>query len=73
MGSETSNTSSMPGKSLLNVDEAATYLNLSPHTIRKYVELRRIPFVKIGAAVRFERDAIDAFVAERRVARIAWS
>jgi len=57
---------------LLNVDQAAAFLNLSPNTIRKYVLQRLIPFVKIGAAVRFEQSAIDQFIASHRVEGAKW-
>lgn len=41
---------------LLNVQEASKILNASPNTIRKWVQQRRIPFVKIGTLVRFKEE-----------------
>ena len=55
------------GTDLLDVSAAARRLGLSPHTVRKYVELRRLPFIKIGAAVRFDPVELDRFVDDRRV------
>ena len=54
-------------QSLLSVKSAALRLGLSPHTIRKYVELRRLPFVKIGARVLFDPEELERYIDERRV------
>jgi excisionase family DNA binding protein len=56
---------------LLNVAEAAERLGLKKPTIYKYVCERAIPFVKINAAVRFDPERLDAWVAERAVEPIA--
>ena len=42
---------------LLTVNETAAYLKLKPWTIRHWVSGRKIPFVKLGSAVRFRRPA----------------
>ena len=54
-------------KNLIAVNEAAQYLGISPHTVRKYVLIRKLPFVKIGAAVRFEREALNEYIEANRV------
>ena len=54
------------GESLISVGEAANRLGLSEHTIRKYVQVRSIPFVKIGARVLFAPRDLDQFVEDRR-------
>lgn len=41
---------------LLNVKEAAKMLTVSPSAIRRWIIQRRIPFVKIGALVRFKEE-----------------
>lgn len=43
---------------LLTVSEAATLLNLKVSRIRNLVFLKRIPFIKIGASVRFSKAAL---------------
>jgi excisionase family DNA binding protein len=49
---------------LLTVKETAAVLRLSVSTIRSWVLLRRIPFVKLhNKAVRFRRADIDALIA----------
>ena len=54
--------------SLLTVDEAAERLRTKPRFIRRLIAERRIPYVKLGAHVRIDDRAIDAFIAAGRVA-----
>ncbi len=44
---------------LINCYELAEYLAVAPQTVRIWVSQKRIPFLKIGAAVRFSQDQID--------------
>ena len=46
-------------KRLINCNELAEYLSVAPQTIRIWVSQKRIPFLKIGATVRFSQDQID--------------
>ncbi len=43
----------------LNVREAAYYLNVSVHTIRKWVSQRRITHTRVGDRVIFRRADLD--------------
>ncbi|MGX7669110.1 helix-turn-helix domain-containing protein [Plantactinospora sp. DSM 117369] len=52
---------------LMTVDEAAERLRTSTRFVRRLIEERRIAYVKLGAHVRIEPDALDAFVAAGRV------
>jgi excisionase family DNA binding protein len=52
---------------LLDVPGAADYLSVTERWIRSQVFKRQIPFVKLGTLVRFERAALDQFIAESRV------
>jgi excisionase family DNA binding protein len=47
---------------LLTVEEVAVILRVRPKTVRKWIYLRRIAFVRIGRCVRFSRRAIDHFI-----------
>ncbi len=47
---------------LLTVKEAARYLAVSVSTLYGWVWQRRIPFVKIGRALRFDPCDLEAFV-----------
>ncbi len=49
-------------KPLLTVQDAAKYLAVSVSTVYGWVWQRRIPFVKIGRAVRFDPRDLEAFV-----------
>ncbi len=50
---------------LMTVDELASYLSISTGTIYNRVSKGEIPFVKVGAAVRFRRSEIDRWVEEQ--------
>jgi excisionase family DNA binding protein len=53
---------------LLDVAGAASYLGISERHIRRLVEERRMPFVKLGpgrsARLRFDTARLDAWLAE---------
>lgn len=51
---------------------AAEYLGLSIHTVRKdRVGAQRIPFYRIGSAIRYDLDRIDETLAELEVGGLA--
>ena len=55
---------------LLTVAEAANYLSVSTSTLYGWVWQRRIPFVKVGRALRFQMLDLQKFVeSNRREAR----
>ena len=47
---------------LLTYQEAAEILKLKPQTLRQWVCKGKINYVKIGSAVRFKKEHIDAFI-----------
>lgn len=49
---------------LLTVEQAADYLNITDHFVRRLIRERRIPFLKVGHLVRFRRADIEAYLAE---------
>lgn len=49
---------------LIKYPEAAARLGIKEITLRKWVSARRVPFTKLGAAVRFNTDELDRFVEE---------
>lgn len=53
---------------LLTIEELAAYLGLAKATLREWTWQRRIPFVKLGRAVRFRRAEIEAWLAQQSVA-----
>lgn len=52
----------MAREGLLTIREAAQYLAVSVSTLYGWVWQRRIPFVKIGRALRFDPHDLTAFV-----------
>lgn len=47
---------------LLTVQEAAQYLAVSTSTLYGWVWQHRIPFIKLGRALRFDPNDLNAFV-----------
>lgn len=52
---------------LLDIDGLADRLGVGERFVRRLVEERRIPFLKIGRLVRFEVDDVEAWIASQRV------
>ncbi len=49
---------------LLTTEEVAGRLGLQVSTIRKLAYQRKLPFVKLGRAVRFREQDIEEFIAK---------
>jgi excisionase family DNA binding protein len=49
------------------VKQLANRLAVTPMTIYRLVEVEKLPAVKIGRAIRFDPDAVAAFLASVRV------
>jgi excisionase family DNA binding protein len=63
MISERESELSMPSlQPLLTYNEAADILAVKPQTLRQWVSTKRIPYVKIGSAVRFRPDQLEEFI-----------
>lgn len=52
--------------SLMNVQQAAQYLNVSVSTLYGWAWQRKLPFVKVGRALRFDRADLETFVRANR-------
>ena len=52
---------------LLSVEEAATYLGVSQGTLRNWLSMRRIDYVKVGRLTKLSRDTLDRYIAEHTV------
>ena len=44
---------------ILTIEEVAAYLRLTPQTIYKWAQEKRIPAAKLGKEWRFRRSIID--------------
>lgn len=49
---------------LITVKQAAIYLSLSQQTVYNLVQRNDIPFVRIGRAVRIDKNALDEMLNE---------
>ena len=47
----------------LDVEELAEYIRSTPASVRQLVHLKRLPYLKRGRRVLFDRQAIDRFLA----------
>jgi len=54
-------------KQLITVDRAAQQTGLSTHTLYKMVSQRRVPYVKLGGALRFDPVELDKWIKENTV------
>jgi excisionase family DNA binding protein len=55
------------GTVLLDKDELAARLGVSERFVRRLVEERRIPYLKIGRIIRFDPAEIDRWLTPQRV------
>jgi len=51
---------------LLSVQEAATYLGVQKSTIYSWAWRRKIPSVKMGRRLLFDREDLDRIIEERK-------
>jgi excisionase family DNA binding protein len=65
-------TASMTGsvRGLLSVEEAADYLGISAGTLRNWISMRRIEYVKVGRLTRFRLSALDRFIVAHTVTMV---
>jgi excisionase family DNA binding protein len=50
---------------LISAEEAARALGVKVRTVYSWVDRGRIPFVKVGAALRFRPSALENWIRER--------
>lgn len=55
------------GPALLTIDQAARYLGVSGHTIRRWVVNEGLPHLDVGGDFRIPRRALDKWVVERTI------
>ena len=49
---------------LLTAAEAADFLRISECTLRHWVSVKKVRFIKIGRAVRFKKTHLDRFLSD---------
>ena len=50
---------------LLDIKQAAEYLNISYHTLYKLLDQKAVPAAKIGGSWRFAPEVLDEWVRKR--------
>ena len=54
---------------LLNIKEAAKYLNVHRMTIYKWATNKKIPAFRIGRMWRFKKEKIDAWLEKKEITK----
>ncbi len=57
----------MTTKHLLDVDQAAEHLTVTPRFVRTLVAERRVPFLKVGKFIRFDIEDLNTWLDNCRV------
>lgn len=57
------------GNEILTLEEVAAYLRLTPQTIYKWAQEKRIPAAKLGKEWRFRRSIIDRWLDDQILER----
>ena len=47
---------------LMSVEEVAGALRIAPQTLRNWVAMRRVPFIRIGGKTRFRWKSVEAWL-----------
>lgn len=47
---------------LLDLDAAATLLGISPHTLRSWTQQGKVPVVRLGSLLQYDRQDLEAFI-----------
>jgi excisionase family DNA binding protein len=58
--------SSLNQARLINIRQASQFLSVSVSTLYGWVWQRRIPFIKVGRAVRFDIQDLEKFIHSSR-------
>ncbi|PKM97435.1 MAG: transcriptional regulator [Elusimicrobia bacterium HGW-Elusimicrobia-1] len=54
-------------KRLLTIDELTEYIAVPRGTIYNWVNQRKLPYVKIGRRVKFDKQDIDKIIDKRKI------
>ena len=57
-------------KEYMTVKQLAEYVQMSPGTIYRLTSQHAIPCVRVGAAIRYEKTAIDKWLEEQNNERV---
>ena len=55
------------GKAIMDIYEISEYLSVSRNTVYSWISCKKIPYMKLGRLVRFNRQDIDTWMQENKV------
>ena len=55
----------------MTVKEVSELLRISPATVYRLIESRKMPYLKVGGQIRFRKLSIDAWARQREKAPLA--
>lgn len=56
---------------LIDIREAAEYINVSFHTLYTMVSQRRVPYAKVGRLLKFDVELLDKWIKQNTVMPIS--
>lgn len=62
--------SNIPNENYIGIDVAATFLNVKPVTLRKWIKDKNIPAHKIGKQWKFKKSELEEWVKSGKSAEI---
>jgi excisionase family DNA binding protein len=57
-------------RGVLTLPEAAAYLAVGEGTLRNWVSMRRVAYIKVGSKTHFRQADLDAYLDAHRVAAV---
>ena len=54
-------------KQLLSIQEAADYLGISLYTLYGWVNMKKLPYFKIGRFVKFDLNHLNSWIETKKV------
>jgi excisionase family DNA binding protein len=57
----------MPPKRYIGIKELAEYIDVKVNTLYSWVNMKQIPYYKVGRLVKFDKDEIDKWMEKKRV------
>ena len=54
-------------KRFIGIKECASYLGISINTLRSWVFMRKIPYIKMGRLVKFDLQELEAWIKKNKV------
>ncbi|MFH1014747.1 MAG: helix-turn-helix domain-containing protein [Nitrospirota bacterium] len=58
-------------KRFIGIKDCAEYLDVSINTLRSWVWMKRIPYVKMGRLVKFDLGEIESWLKDKKIKEFA--